>query len=201
MKPLETFLAAALASGLLAGAAFAEANHGHAGQAGPGQGGQPAMGMPGMKGAGQGMMPMMQMMMCMHGDMMGAGMGMGMGMAGDGIAAMPGLNADADGDGTVTPHELRTRLQALLSEYDANADGSLSLDEFASLHAALTRETMVDRFQFLDDDGDGAVSAAEIAKPARLMDQMQAKRGRMMDRAPDRDADAMPGQGGMMQDN
>lgn len=142
-------------------------------------------------------------MMRMHGGMMdGAGMGMpgGMGMMGGaGMAAMlPGLNADADGDGSVTPEELTTRLQTLLSDYDADGNGSLSLDEFAALHAALIRETVVDRFQFLDDDGDGAVTQAEIAKPARLMERMQARHGRMMAPGNGTAPEAMPGQGGMM---
>lgn len=203
MKPLGPILASALATALLAGAALADADHGHGRQAGPGPREAPGMGMTGIGTEGHGMM---QMMMRMHGGMAGSGMmagaGMGMGapdgLAGmgmsPGMAMMPGLDGDADGDGAVTPDELRARLRDLFVEYDADANGSLSLEEFAALHAALMRETMVDRFQFLDDDGDGAVTATEIDKPARLMDRMRAAQRRMM--APD--ADAMPGPGGMM---
>ena len=135
---------------------------------------------------------MMQMMMRMHGQMMQDGMGMmgsggpmggmGQGMMGGGASLMGvGLERfDADGDGTVTPEEAHEGLQALLAEYDADGDETLSLAEFETLHGALIRETMVDRFQFLDDDGDGAVSVAEIVKPADMMERMQTMRDGMM---------------------
>ncbi|WP_371039467.1 EF-hand domain-containing protein, partial [Rhodosalinus sp. FB01] len=87
---------------------------------------------------------------------------------------------DADGDGVVTSQEAHEGLQALLAEYDADGDEALSLAEFETLHSALIRETMVDRFQFLDDDGDGAVSVAEIVKPADMMERMETMRDGMM---------------------
>ena len=66
---------------------------------------------------------------------------------------------------------------------------------------------MVDRFQFLDDDGDGAVTVAEIVKPADVMERMQTMRDGMMPgtmRGPKggmMDAGGMQGNGGMMDDN
>jgi hypothetical protein len=162
----------------LGGAALAAGNHGHGGQDAPGAQGPKA-----------GNHDMMQMMMRMHSQMMGgsgpmggmammgpggpmSGMGQGMGMAME--------RFDADGDGTVTSQEAHEGLQALLAEYDGNGDEALSLAEFETLHSALIRETMVDRFQFLDDDGDGAVSVAEIVKPADMMERMETMRDGMM---------------------
>ncbi len=143
----------------------------------PGMGGTGMIGGMGM-GASMGGGGMMPMMMRMHQAMMsgmtgGMGMGAGMGMSGM-KALLPRLQADADGDGRVTPEELRARLGTLLEKYDTDRNGALSLGEFARLHADLMRETMVDRFQFLDDDGDGAVTASEIVKPAILLERMQA---------------------------
>ncbi|WP_239995078.1 EF-hand domain-containing protein [Rhodosalinus sediminis] len=172
----------------LGDAALAAGNHGHGGQDAPGA-----------QGPRAGNHDMMQMMMRMHSQMMGgsgpmggmammgaggsmSGMGQGMGMMGGGASLMGmGLERfDADGDGVVTSQEAHEGLQALLAEYDADGDEALSLAEFETLHSALIRETMVDRFQFLDDDGDGAVSVAEIVKPADMMERMETMRDGMM---------------------
>lgn len=140
---------------------------------------------PGM-GAAHGMT---DMMMRMHG-MMDGGRGMGMmngaGMAGMGMMGPGGMRGagmmnmlDQDGDGDVTPGEARAVLEGLLAEYDADGDGTLSIDEFETLHSALVRSTMVDRFQHLDADGDGEVTAEEITAPADLMERMRANRARV----------------------
>ena len=42
---------------------------------------------------------------------------------------------------------------------------------------------MVDRFQYLDNDGDGEVTSEEITAPADQMERMQQVRQRMMDAA------------------
>jgi len=182
----------------MGGAALAAGDHGHGGQ-----------GAPGAQGPGAGNHDMMQTMMRMHAQMMGSsgplgGMAMmdaggrmsGMGMMGGGASLMGmGMERfDADGDGTVTSQEAHEGLQALLAEYDADGDETLSLAEFETLHSALIRETMVDRFQFLDDDGDGAVSVAEIVKPADMMERMKTMRDGMMP-GPN---GGMHGDGGMM---
>ncbi len=75
----------------------------------------------------------------------------------------------AAGDGTVTPDELRSGLQDRLAEFDADDSGTLSIDEFEALHSATIREAMVDRFQALDNDGDGEVTAEEMTAPAARM--------------------------------
>lgn len=213
MKPLKTLLVSTAVAATLAGGASAHSNHMQGTPDDRDCAARPAMGMHDSDARGHDMMQMMHKMMHMHRGMMGEdmpGMAMmsGMRMMHAMGGMLPGLKADANGDGEVTPQELRDRLAALLSEHDADGDGALSLDEFAALHAALIRETMVDRFQFLDDDGDGAVSAAEIAKPARMLERMQAMREHMMKAAPDMESKRMPGncgmeenQDGMMQDN
>mgnify|MGYP005845394363 CR=1 FL=1 len=76
---------------------------------------------------------------------------------------------DADGDGKVTRAEIDAARAADLATYDANRDGVLSVEEFAELHAARTRDRMVRHFQFLDADGDGKVTEAEMEAPAARM--------------------------------
>jgi hypothetical protein len=155
----KTILAATvLAATAIGSVAFADSNHGHQGQ--PGSNGREGMM---MQDGGPGMMGMMQRM---HGSVMGGGIMDG------GMMQM----FDADGDGTVTPEELRTQLQAKLTEYDGNGDGSLSIAEFETLHSAMIREAMVDRFQYLDTDGDGAVTAEEMTAPAIKMERMNMMR-------------------------
>lgn len=76
---------------------------------------------------------------------------------------------DADGDGVVTKPELSEGLAALAKKYDANGDGALSLDEFAGLHAEVTRPLTVRAFQWVDADGDGQISADEQAKAETML--------------------------------
>jgi Ca2+-binding EF-hand superfamily protein len=79
---------------------------------------------------------------------------------------------------------LGNMLNAALTDYDADGNGALSLDEFQSFHSALIRDIMVDRFQHLDADGDGKISKDEIGNPAQRyqMRSMQDDdtQGRMM---------------------
>lgn len=162
------FLVAATASvaTLLGGAAIAE-SHDRQGQSGSMDGG----GME-MHGGGKdmmgGMSDMMGMMQRMHGNMMGGGMMGGDQMGGDMMQMF-----DTDDDGTVTADEMRTELQAKLTEYDADSNGALSIAEFETLHSAMIREVMVDRFQELDADGDGSVTGEEMTAPADKMARME----------------------------
>ena len=69
---------------------------------------------------------------------------------------------DADADGSATEAEVAAFRTAQLSAADANGDGSVSLDEFATAYFARIRPQMVDTFQAFDDDGDGAITSAEL---------------------------------------
>jgi|TARA_Y100000815_G_scaffold184249_1_gene168032 Ca2+-binding EF-hand superfamily protein len=197
MKRNTLLAAMTLAATAFGGVALADANHGHSGQPGAQSGaGMMQNGGPGMMGNMGGMMDMMQRM---HGNMMGAGMGSG--MMGAGMAGGMMQMFDTDGDGTTTPEEMRTQLQAKLSEFDSDGDGNLSITEFEALHSAMIREMMVDRFQHLDADGDGAVTPEEMAAPADRMERMQMMRSNMAD-APARPGNGQGmGNGSMMQDN
>lgn len=111
-----------------------------------------------------------------HGDrgMRMGGMGMGMGNMQDNPVYQ---SFDADKDGTVTAAELETGLAALHAEYDADGNGMLSEGEFAALFAQVTRSMATRPFTTLDADGDGQISAEEMAFPAKMMARMQAWHG------------------------
>ncbi|SFF13398.1 EF hand [Sulfitobacter brevis] len=170
--------ATVLAATAIGSVAFADSNHGHQGQ--PRSNDRQGMM---MQDRGPGMMDMMQRL---HGNMMGGGM---MQMF------------DADGDGTVTPEELRTQLQAKLAEYDGNGDGSLSITEFEILHSAMIREAMVDRFQYLDANGDGAITAEEMTAPATKMERMNMMRAGQGQMQGQPGSGQVMGNGTMMNDN
>lgn len=153
------------------------------GQSGMMQGGMMHGGM--MQG---GMMPMHQQMMAMHKGMMQGG-----GMMGPHFRAL----LDTNEDGEIKPAEARAALAKLLSENDANGDDTLDIAEFEALHNRMIREIMVDRFQYLDSDGDGFITTAEMLAPAKKIEKMQ-KRMEMMKRAGNMSQGAQS-QNGMMQ--
>ena len=71
-------------------------------------------------------------------------------------------SVDADGDGTVSQAEIDQSLSDRLAAHDANADGSLVLEEFASLWQETTHPITVRAFQTLDRDGDAIVTRDEF---------------------------------------
>ncbi len=71
---------------------------------------------------------------------------------------------DANDDGQLTQAEIDQARQAKLTEFDADRDGSLTLEEYQALWLDAMRERMVDRFQAHDDDGDGMVTAEEFGE-------------------------------------
>lgn len=150
------------------------------------------------------MQGMMKMMMQMHGGMMGGGMGnmgagmgnMGGGMGNMGAARSQGMMGqdmmslmrgsmmdrfDVDGDGIVSGDEALDQLQSMHADADTNGDGALSLEEFEVLHGEITRSMMVDRFQYLDSDGDGMVTPSEMTTPAKRMNMRPSSEGMMGD--------------------
>ena len=128
----------------------------------------------------------------MHGGMMGGGMGMmggHDGMMGGGIGMMMGgaqsyamAKFDTNKDGTLSPEEMTAGIQAELKTYDTDANGKLSLDEFAVMHAAHTRPMTVRAFQMHDADGDAQVTEAEMGAMAVMMQShMGGQQGGMPD--------------------
>jgi Ca2+-binding EF-hand superfamily protein len=176
MKRTTLFAIGLIASTVAAGAAVADG----AGQRGAGAGHGMMQNQPG--GLGN-MGDMMQMMQMMHGQMMSDGI-MGGGMMGGGMMG-GGFDAafDTDGDGAVSPDELRAGLAAQLKEYDADGNGVLSIAEFETLNSATIRNLMVDRFQALDEDGDGQITSDEMVAPAARMERMEMMRARGADGA------------------
>lgn len=180
MKRISLIAIGILTATALGGAAFAAGTHGGAGSSANA----------GMMGEHAGMMQMMQQMheqmigsMGAHGMMEGRGPMGGMGEKGmmGGPHSMSAIflqQFDRDGDGRLTSDEARAGLQDKLTTYDANSDGSLSIEEFEVLHSAMIRESMVDRFQHLDSDGDGKVTPSEIVAPAEQLERMQTMRMR-----------------------
>lgn len=70
--------------------------------------------------------------------------------------------ADTDGDGALTQAEIDAYRSAQVSAADASGDGNLEIEEFATLYNQFMRPHMVDAFQELDADGDGAITAEEL---------------------------------------
>jgi len=72
---------------------------------------------------------------------------------------------DADSDGKLTGAELDAARTSRFDDADGNNDAALDLSEFEGLWVNLMRSHMVDKFQMLDDDGDGRVTGQEFARP------------------------------------
>ena len=84
---------------------------------------------------------------------------------------------DANQDGSVTQDEIDQVRTARFTEFDADGNGSLSLEEYQALWLDAMRERMVDRFQDLDDDGDAIVTVEEFVEPwGRMVDRHGALR-------------------------
>ena len=140
----------------------------------------PGMGMGGddtqMGMMGNSMMPMMQMMMQMHQTMMNGGGQMGMMNGGDRMSMM-----DRDMMGMmmpdVDPQNIGAHMSVKLREFDADANGALTLEEFETLHANAVRDRMVDRFQHIDADADGQITQEEMAAAGTRMGNMTATTG------------------------
>ena len=72
---------------------------------------------------------------------------------------------DANRDGKLTQAEIDEGRAAQVVRFDADGDGALSLQEYEGLWLEAMRARLVDRFQFLDEDGDGVVTQTEFAEP------------------------------------
>ena len=92
---------------------------------------------------------------------------------------------DANGDGRISRSELAALFESLghaasddelarmMAEVDVDGDGFISLDEFAALNAtvvgdaAVVEEDLRHAFRVFDADGNGTISAAELARVLR----------------------------------
>ncbi|WP_075221066.1 EF-hand domain-containing protein [Acuticoccus yangtzensis] len=70
--------------------------------------------------------------------------------------------ADTDADGKLTQDELNAFVTSKVELGDANADGQIDLEEFKVIYLDLMSRQIVDRFQALDENGDGVIDAAEV---------------------------------------
>lgn len=84
---------------------------------------------------------------------------------GGGGPAMIVEQFDSNQDQRLTAVEIDEGIQGRFADADSNGDGNLSLEEFQPLLVEIMRPKIVDGFQFLDADGDGAITADEIQSP------------------------------------
>ena len=122
-----------------------------------------------MMGDREGMMDTNMDMMNDHGGMMGMGKMMG------GADTYAMTKFDTNEDGTLSTEEMSNGIQGELKTYDADANGTLSLEEFAVMHAAHTRPMTVRAFQMHDPDGDAQVTADEMTAMAAMMQSHMSK--------------------------
>lgn len=89
-------------------------------------------------------------------------MGGHMGMMGGSIAHEMLKGVDTNDDGALSQEEINAAVNARFSQFDTDKNGSLSLTEFEALWADITKPMAVRSFQFLDPDGDAAITKTEV---------------------------------------
>lgn len=104
-----------------------------------------------------------------YGQGHGYGHGHGYGQGGSGYMMNMFEEFDSNNDGKLTKAEINDARMSRFKGADGNKDATLSLDEFQKLWVDHMRPRMVDRFQMLDDDGDGRVTEKEFAMPFGTM--------------------------------
>lgn len=84
---------------------------------------------------------------------------------------------DANKDGSVTQQEIEQNRAQWLAEFDADKNGTLSLDEFKLLWLKARNEMMVREFQFFDRDGNAQLTLEEYQAPAADLANGQGRPG------------------------
>ncbi|WP_245231159.1 EF-hand domain-containing protein [Parasedimentitalea huanghaiensis] len=79
------------------------------------------------------------------------------------------IKPDANGDGEISSEESQNHMQSMRTIADKDGNGTVSLEEFETLHNMVMRNQMVDRFQHLDADGDGEITESEMTTQANRM--------------------------------
>ncbi len=69
---------------------------------------------------------------------------------------------DTNNDGALSQDEINAAINSRFAEFDADKNGSLSLQEFEALWAEITKPIAVRTFQFLDPNGDAAIAKSEL---------------------------------------
>lgn len=101
-----------------------------------------------------------------HGGMQhGMGGGMESGMMGQEMMD----RYDANKDGKLTQAEIDQNRTQWYGDFDADKNGSLTLQEFTNLWLKARNEMIVREFQFFDRDGNGAITIAEYQTPMQTM--------------------------------
>lgn len=110
-----------------------------------------------------------------HGGGQGGHHGMQQGMrhggGGHGSGHMMGMmeTFDTNGDGKLSQEEIDQTRSERFGGFDTDGDQALTLAEYEKLWLDAKRERMVDRFQHLDADGNGQVTAEEFKAPYAKM--------------------------------
>ena len=76
---------------------------------------------------------------------------------------------DTNSDGKITMSEITTHRDQLHAEHDKDGNNAISLSEFEGIWLSMMRPMMVDKFQMMDDDGDGQITDAEVDKKMSRM--------------------------------
>ncbi|WP_373503278.1 EF-hand domain-containing protein [Aestuariivirga sp.] len=124
---------------------------------------------------------------------MKGGHGMGHGGMGHG-GQMAGMmeRYDANKDGKLTQDEINQNRTQWQAEFDADKNGTLSLDEFRNLWLKARNAEMVREFQFFDRDGNAQVTVDEYLLP---LSDMVANRDRNGDGALSKEDRSRRGEG------
>lgn len=94
----------------------------------------------------------------------GGGPGAGFGMMGAGGPMQMFQEIDANDDGKITQDEIDAARAEKFAAANADNQGGVTIEEFEPFFWEQRRQMMVRAFQFLDSDGDGEITEAELSE-------------------------------------